>query len=92
MYVVVLGFHGPSTHFRSYRERSIILADTVPGQQYTHSLEYKGKRLFFAFVFFIKHNMLNSVKQNQRQITLKISPWGRTSLAMIQHFGLFLLN
>ena len=39
LYVVVLGFHGPSTHFRSYRERSITLAYTVPGQQ------YKGKRL-----------------------------------------------
>ena len=37
MYVVVLGFHGPSTHFRSYPEQSIILADTVPGQQLIHA-------------------------------------------------------
>ena len=28
-YVVLLGFHGLSTHFRSYRERSITLADTA---------------------------------------------------------------
>ena len=34
----------------------------------------------------------NSVNQSKGQITLKISPWGRTSLAMIQRFGLFLLK
>ena len=34
----------------------------------------------------------NSVNQNKGQITLKISPWGGTSLAMIQRFGLFLLK
>ena len=35
---------------------------------------------------------IKSVNQNKGQITLKISPWGRTSLAMIQRFGLFLLK
>ena len=34
----------------------------------------------------------NSSNQNKGQITLKISPWGRTSLAIIQRFGLFLLK
>ena len=81
----------------------------MPGQQYKHSIEYKGKRLslrletvchnayilkniqigsslnFVSVCIFIKHSLLyryneinkNSVNQNQGQISLKITPWGR---------------
>ena len=56
-------------------------------------------KLFFAIVFLLStvcchciETNRNSVNQNKGQITLKISSWGRTSLDMIQRFGLFLLK